>query len=266
MANPGDSGENRAMAARKKALRDPSRRKGKAPRRILVIDVGGSHVKLQLGERGKEQRFVSGPRMSAAAMVKKVRKSVGREEYDAVSIGYPGLVVRGRIAAEPHNLGRGWVGYDFESALGEPVRVINDAAMQALGSYTGGRMLFLGLGTGMGAALVLDGVVEPMEIGHLPYKHDRTFEEYVGERGLQRLGKKKWREIVADIVTHLADALQADYIVLGGGNAKLLKELPKRARLGDNSNAMIGGRRLWETAMPPVLSPKYRARAAAGKK
>jgi predicted NBD/HSP70 family sugar kinase len=266
MANRGDSGENPAMAARKKALRGPSRRKGKAPRRILVIDVGGSHVKLQVGEHGKEQRFVSGPRMSAAAMVKKVRKRVAPEEFDAVSIGYPGLVVRGRIAAEPHNLGRGWVGYDFASALGKPVRMINDAAMQALGSYTGGRMLFLGLGTGLGAALVLDGVVEPMEIGHLSYKRDRTFEEYAGQRGLQRLGKKKWRKIVADIVTHLADALQADYIVLGGGNASVLRELPDRARLGDNSNAMIGGRRLWETATPLMLSPEYRARAAAGKK
>jgi predicted NBD/HSP70 family sugar kinase len=266
MANRGDSGENPAMAARKKALRGPSRRKGKAPRRILVIDVGGSHVKLRVGEHGKEQRFVSGPRMSAAAMVKKVRKRVAPEEFDAVSIGYPGLVVRGRIAAEPHNLGRGWVGYDFASALGKPVRMINDAAMQALGSYTGGRMLFLGLGTGLGAALVLDGVVEPMEIGHLSYKRDRTFEEYAGQRGLQRLGKKKWRKIVADIVTHLADALQADYIVLGGGNASVLRELPDRARLGDNSNAMIGGRRLWETATPLMLSPEYRARAAAGKK
>jgi polyphosphate glucokinase len=262
MANPDESGENPAMAARKKALRSP----GKASRRILVIDVGGSHVKLRVGEHGEEQRFVSGPSMSAAAMVRKVRKRVAPDAYDAVSIGYPGLVIRGRIAAQPHNLGRGWVGYDFESGLGKPVRVINDAAMQAVGSYTGGRMLFLGLGTGLGATLVLDGVVEPMEIGHLQYKHDRTFEEYVGERGLRRLGKKRWRRIVADIVTQLAEALQADYIVLGGGNARLLKKLPKRARLGDNSNAMSGGRRLWEMVTPLVLGPKYRAQAAAGKK
>ena len=249
------------MAARKKALRS----RGKGRRRILVIDVGGSHVKLRVGEHGKEHRFVSGPRMSAASMVRKLKKLVAPDEYDAVSIGYPGLVLRSRIAAEPHNLGRGWVGYDFESALGKPVRLINDAAMQAVGSYNGGRMLFLGLGTGMGAALILDGVVEPMEIGHLSYRRDRTFEEYVGERGLQRLGKKKWRKIVADIVEQLAEALQADYIVLGGGNAKLLKVLPKRARLGDNSNAMNGGRRIWEMATPLVLGPQYRARAAAGK-
>lgn len=254
------------MAARKKALQRPARRKGKAPRRILVVDVGGSHVKLRAGEHGKVQRFVSGPRMSAAGMVKRVRKLVAPGEYHAVSLGYPGPVIGGRIAAEPHNLGPGWVGYDFEAALGKPVRVINDAAMQAVGSYIGGRMLFLGLGTGLGAALILDGVVEPMEIGHLPYRHDRTFEEYVGQGGLQRLGKKKWRKIVADVVAHLADALQVDNVVLGGGNARFLKKLPKGARLGDNSNAMIGGRRIWETATPLVLSPKYRARAAARKR
>ncbi|MGH8208620.1 MAG: ROK family protein [Steroidobacteraceae bacterium] len=253
------------MAATKKALQSPFPRTGRVPRRILVLDVGGSHVKLRVGNRGAARKFVSGAKMSAADMVKGVRKLVEPDKYDAISIGYPGLVFRGRIAAEPFNLGRGWVGFDFEAALGKPVRVINDAALQAVGSYTGGRMLFLGLGTGMGATLILEGSVEPMEIGHLPYKHGRTFEEYVGQRGLERLGKKKWRKRVAEVVEQLSIALEVDYVVLGGGNARLLKELPKRTRLGDNSNAMTGGRLIWEMATPLVLSPKYRPRADAPK-
>lgn len=239
--------------------------KKKTPRRILVLDVGGSHVKFLLSGHRKEQRVVSGPTLTAAQMVKIVRKLVDRSEYDAVSIGYPGLVFRGRIAAEPFNLGRGWVGFDFEAAFGKPVRLINDAAMQAVGSYTGGRMLFLGLGTGMGATLILDGIVEPMELGHLPYKRGRTFEDYVGERGLQRLGKKKWRKVVAEVVEHLTRALEVDYVVLGGGNARRLKELPPLARLGDNSNAMAGGRIIWEMDNPLHLDPKYRARPHASK-
>jgi predicted NBD/HSP70 family sugar kinase len=234
--------------------------KKKTPRRILVLDVGGSHVKFLVSGHRKVQRFISGPRLTAARMVKEVRALVDRSEYDAVSIGYPGLVFRGRIAAEPFNLGRGWLGFDFEAAFGKPVRVINDAAMQAVGSYTGGRMLFLGLGTGMGATLILDGIVEPMELGHLPYKSGRTFEDYVGERGLQRLGKKKWRKVVAEVVDHLCRALQVDYVVLGGGNAHKLKDLPPMTRLGDNSNAMAGGRIIWEMDNPLHLSPKYRAR------
>ncbi len=228
----------------------------KAPRRILILDVGGSHVKLSVTGHDQVQKFVSGPRMTATSMVKKVRKRVPRDAYDAVSIGYPGLVFRGRIAAEPFNLGPGWVGFDFEAALGKPVRIINDAAMQAVGSYSGHRMLFLGLGTGMGATLILDGVVEPMEIGHLPYKHGRTFEEYVGERGLKRLGKKKWRKIVADVVKHLRKALEVDYVVLGGGNVRLLKKLPRGARLGDNSNALIGGRLIWEASTPLMVAAR----------
>jgi len=233
-----------------------------APGRILVLDVGGSHVKLHVGERGKPIKMVTGPQMSAAAMVKGVLKLVDPAEYDAVSIGYPGLVIRGRITAEPFNLGKGWMGFDFEKALGKPVRIINDAAMQAVGSYTGGRMLFLGLGTGMGATLVLDGVIEPMEFGHLPYKNGRTYEQYVGERALERLGKKKWRKEVADVVALLSHALEVDYTVLGGGNVRLLKKLPKGARAGANSNAMSGGRHIWEaTGSPLVLSPKYRDRA-----
>ena len=240
-----DSGDNSCMVAR-----------NKVPRRILVLDVGGSHVKLSVSARTRVQRFVSGPDMTAAEMVKQVHKLVSPDEYDGVSIGYPGLVVRGRIAADPFNLGHGWVGFDFETAFGKPVRVINDAAMQAVGSYTGGRMLFIGLGTGMGATLILDGVIEPMEIGHLPYKRHRTFEEYVGEKGLKRLGKKKWRKVVAKAVEHLRIALEVDYVVLGGGNARLLKELPEGARLGDNSNAMIGGRLIWESSDPLRVAPK----------
>jgi|SRR6185437_4870334 len=240
--------------------------KKKAPRRILVLDVGGSHVKFQIGDRGEEQKFLSGPRLTPGQMIKGVRKLVSSSDYDAVSIGYPGLVFRGRIAAEPFNLGRGWIGFDFEAALEKPVRILNDAAMQAVGSYSGGRMLFLGLGTGLGATLILEGVVEPMEIGHLPYKRDRTFEEYVGQRGLKRLGKKKWRKVVAEVVEHLSKALEVDYVVLGGGNARLLKELPKGARLGDNQNAILGGLIIWEMTTALVLSQKYRMRARPQKK
>lgn len=235
--------------------------KKKAPRRILVLDVGGSHVKFRVGDRGEEQKFVSGPKLTAAVMVKNLRKLIDPSDYDAVSIGYPGLVFRGRIAAEPFNLGRGWMGFDFEAGLGRPVRVINDAAMQAVGSYAGGRMLFLGLGTGMGATLILDGIVEPMEIGHLPYKRGRTFEGFVGERALERQGRKKWRKMVAEVVAHLSRAFEVDYVVLGGGNARLLKELPPRARLGDNMNAMVGGRVIWEMDDPLHLDPKFRRRA-----
>jgi predicted NBD/HSP70 family sugar kinase len=255
MAKATISGDNPLMAAKKTA-----------PRRILVLDVGGSHVKLRIGDRAKEQKFVSGPKMTADAMVKSVRKLVGPDDYDAVSIGYPGLVFRGRITAEPFNLGHGWVGYEFAAGLGRPVRVINDATMQAIGSYEGGRMLFLGLGTGLGATLILDGIVEPMELGHLPYKRDRTFEQYVGERGLERLGKRKWRKVVTEVVDHLSHAFEVDYVVLGGGNVRLLKELPDRARLGDNSNAMVGGRIMWEVKNPLMLDSKRRVRAPAKKK
>jgi polyphosphate glucokinase len=239
----------------------------KTPQRILVLDVGGSHVKfLVSGHRHRnQQRFASGPRLTAAKMVKSVRKLLDPTEYDAVSIGYPGLVVRGRIGAEPFNLGRGWLGFDFEAAFGKPVRVINDAAMQGVGSYTGGRMLFLGLGTGMGATLILDGIVQPMELGHLSYKSGRTFEGYVGARGLERLGKKEWRKVVAEVVEDLSRALQVDYVVLGGGNAHKLKELPPMTRLGDNSNAMAGGRIIWEMDNPLHLDPKYRAHSQAPK-
>src|SRR5262245_7497632 len=181
-------------------------------------------------------------------MVAAAKKLSTGWSYDAVSVGYPGPVLRGRPVANPKNLGGGWVGFDFRKAFGKPVRLVNDAAMQALGSYEGGRMLFLGLGTGLGSALVDGDVLEPMELAHLPYKKGRTYEDYVGLRGLERLGKKRWRKAVADVVDRLGRALEADYVVLGGGNSKLLRELPNGARLGDNSNAFRGGFLLWRDA------------------
>ncbi len=191
-------------------------------------------------------------------MVSEVRKAVAGWSFDAVSIGYPGPVIDGKPLAEPHNLGGGWVKFDFAKAFGCPVKLINDAAMQALGSYEGGRMLFLGLGTGLGSALIVDGSILPMEMAHLPYKNGKTYEDFVGERGLEKFGKKKWRKQVADVVTLLKAATQADYVVLGGGNAKLLKEPPPDARLGDNANAFRGGFRLWEEK--PVKISKAKAK------
>jgi predicted NBD/HSP70 family sugar kinase len=224
----------------------------KVPRRILVIDVGGSHVKFRIGPRGKIYRFNSGLELTPEQMVKGVTAVVSPSSYDAVSIGYPGLVFHGRIAAEPHNLGRGWVHFDFEKAFGKPVRLINDAAMQAIGSYEGGRMLFLGLGTGLGATLIIEGYVEPMELGHMPYKSGRTYEDYVGERGRVRMGTKKWRKVVREVVDQLRKALELDYVVIGGGNAKRLKRLADNERLGDNNNAFVGGLRLWECDEHPL--------------
>ena len=188
-------------------------------------------------------------------MVAEVRKAAADWSYDAVSIGYPGPVVHGRPVSEPHHLGRGWVGFDFKKALGRPVKVVNDAAMQALGSYQGGRMLFLGLGTGLGSALIVDGVLEPMELAHLPYKKGRTYEDYVGLAGLKRFGKRKWRRHVQDVVQQLKTALQADYVVLGGGNAKLMKKLPPGVRLGDNSKAFLGGTESTRSAYATVKMP-----------
>ena len=221
------------------------RTSGKA--KILVIDIGGTNVKVFGPEKQDFTKIPSGNEMTAQRMVREVRSSARAKKYSLVSIGYPGPVVHGRPVGEPHNLGRGWVGFDFKKAFGRPVRVINDAALQALGSYEGGRMLFLGLGTGLGSALVVDGVVEPMELAHLPYKKGRTYEDYVGIRGLKRLGKKKWRRHVSRVTAQLKAAVQADYVVLGGGNARLLKELPDGARRGENANAFRGGCRLWQT-------------------
>jgi len=213
---------------------------------ILVIDIGGTNVKILATGQKEPIKIPSGATMSAQKMVDEVTKASAKWKYTAVSIGYPGPVVHGQPVAEPHNLAPGWVGFDFAKAFGHPVKMVNDAAMQALGSYDGGRMLFLGLGTGLGSALVVDGVLDPMELAHLPFKKGRTYEDYVGLRGLDKLGKKKWRKNVASVVEQLGKALEADYVVLGGGNAKLLKDLPPKARLGSNTNAYIGGFRLWE--------------------
>ncbi len=218
------------------------------PRNVLVIDVGGTNVKILASGKRTPRKIASGPDMTARDMVDAVRKLAADWSYDVVALGYPGAVRAGRPAAEPKNLGKGWIGCDFGKAFGCPVKMINDAAMQALGSYEGGRMLFLGLGTGMGSALITDGVLVPMELAHLRYRKGRTYEDYVGLRGLKRFGKKKWRRYVMDIVTALKHALQADYVVLGGGNAKRLKRLPKDIRLGDNAHAFVGGFRLWEEA------------------
>ncbi len=217
----------------------------KSQRRVLVIDVGGSHVKARVSGRREEREFESGPTMTPRQMVARVRQLTGDWQYDAVSIGYPGVVVHGKIVTEPYNLGRGWVGFDFRKAFGRPTLLMNDAAMQAIGSYEGGRMLFLGLGTGLGSALIVDGTVAPMELAHLPYKGGRSYEDCVGDRGRRRLGPKKWRRTVAIVVEQLSKALEADYVVIGGGNARKLKKLPKNARLGNNEFAFLGGFRVW---------------------
>src|SRR3984893_8952651 len=213
---------------------------------VLVIDVGGTNVKLLATGQKEPHKIPSGPSMTAGKMVSVVKDATRGWKYDRVSLGYPGPIINGHPLREPHNLGGGWVGFNFQRAFGRPVKILNDAAMQALGSYKGGRMLFLGLGTGLGSAMIVDGLLEPMEVAHLPYMKGRTYEDYLGIRGLKRLGKKKWRRRVADVVEQLKNAIEADYVVLGGGNAKLLKELPPGARLGDNSTAFTGGFRLWE--------------------
>jgi polyphosphate glucokinase len=225
--------------------------KGSAVKNVLVVDVGGTSVKILATGQKQHRSFPSGPTLTPKRMVSEVEKLARDWMHDVVSIGYPGPVLRGRPVAEPHNLGRGWVGFNFAAAFGCPVKVVNDAAMQALGSYKGGKMLFLGLGTGLGTAMIVEGIVEPMELGHLPYKK-RTYEDYVGRAGLERHGKKRWRRHVADVVTRLIAALEPDDTVIGGGNVGKLAALPPHSRAGDNANAFRGGFRLWdqETARP----------------
>jgi polyphosphate glucokinase len=213
--------------------------------KVLTIDVGGTHVKLLATGQTERREFESGPKLTPKLMIAGVKRLIRDWKYDVVSMGYPGPVLRGCPVAEPHHLGRGWVGFDFEKAFGCPIRIVNDAAMQALGSYKRGKMLFLGLGTGLGSALVVDGIVEPMELGHLPYRNG-VYEDYVGAVGLEKHGKKKWRRYVADVVARLVAALEPDDVVLGGGNVKELKQLPPGCRTGDNANAFLGGFRLWE--------------------
>jgi polyphosphate glucokinase len=219
---------------------------GREPARtILSIDVGGSHVKVMTDKKREKREFESGSGLTAKAMVRQVQELTKDWSYDVVSIGYPGPVVRDRPTTQPYNLGSGWKGFDFAKAFGCPTKVVNDALMQALGSYEGGKMLFLGLGTGLGSAMVVDGALVPMELGHLPYRKGKTFEDFVGEAGLKHHGKKKWAGFVDDVVGRLAAALQPKYVVLGGGNADKLGSLPDDTRLGNNANAFLGGFRLW---------------------
>jgi polyphosphate glucokinase len=232
---------------------------GRRPRvkSVLVIDVGGTSVKILATGQPESRSFRSGPKLTPKRMVSGVKKLAADWTYEVVSIGYPGPVLSGRPSAEPENLGRGWIAFDFAQAFGRPVKVMNDAAMQALGSYKGGKMLFLGLGTGLGSALIANGVVKPMELGHLPYKKG-TYENYIGRAGLERNGKKKWRRHVADVVERLTAALRPDDTVIGGGNVKKLDALPRRCRAGENANAFRGGFRLWAGTddLPSNLSPR----------
>src|SRR5579859_7609533 len=213
--------------------------------RVLVVDVGGTHLKILASGQRAPRKIASGPKMTAQLMCNWVRKAASDWHYEVAAIGYPGPVVHGRPVHEPYNMSKGWVGFDYAKGLGCPVKVINDAAMQAIGSYEGGRMLFLGLGTGLGSAMIVDGIVEPMELAHLPYKKGKTYEDYLGLRGLKHSGKKKWRKHVDRIVRELQKGMNADYVVLGGGNVKKLKKLPPNTRRGSNANAFLGGYRLW---------------------
>ena len=228
---------------------------------VLVVDVGGTHVKILATRHEQPRKFDSGPTLTPRQMIDGVRELAGDWQYDAVSIGYPGPVLHGKPVAEPVNLGTDWVGFDYQAAFGCPVKLVNDAAMQALGSYKGGKMLFLGLGTGLGSTMIADGIVEPMELGHLPYKK-ATFEDYVGQRALEKHGVRKWRQHVADVVERLKAALEPDDVVLGGGNVKQLEELPAGCRAGDNANAFRGGFLLWEQA----TARKYRLPRKRAKK
>ncbi len=213
--------------------------------RILAIDAGSTNLKVKCSTGDEVRKVPSGRKMTADRMVATVKEMTHDWEYDVISLGFPGPVIHGKIPREPSKIGPGWVKYDFETAFGKPIKIINDAAMQAIGSYEGGRMLLLDLGTGLGTAMIVDGVVQPLEMGHLLYKKGRTYEEYVGRSGLKRLGKKRWRKEVAKVAEELSAALEPDYVVLGGGNAKFLEELPVNCRLGANANAFIGGFRMW---------------------
>lgn len=212
---------------------------------VLAIDIGGSHLKVMSSAGGGERKAVSGPGTTAAAAAAAVEKLAAGIAHDVIAIGYPGPVIHNRILAEPHNLAPGWVGFDFAGRLGKPVRIVNDALMQAIGSYDGGRMLFLGFGTGLGAAMILDNVAQPLELARLPYRKGRSFEDYLGEASLEKRGHAKWERDVLDAVKQLTAALQPDYVVIGGGNVDRLKTLPPKARRGDNANAFKGGFALW---------------------
>lgn len=215
-------------------------------RHILVIDIGGNNIKFMISGDDEREKVPSGPQLRPGHMVRAVRSRIADGDYDCVTIGYPGAAKDNRPLLEPVNLGLGWTAFDFEAAFEAPIKLVNDAVMQALGSYDGGTMLYLGLGTGMGAALVIDGRPVPLEIGHLPYRKGRTFEEHVGRAGLERRGHRRWQKTVLDVAERLRLALVADYVVLGGGNAKKLTRMGANCRLGDNRNAFIGGFRMWD--------------------
>jgi len=214
-------------------------------KKVLVLDVGGTHVKIHATHSGQAVKIMSGPKMTAGQMALAVKKITAGWEYDVVSIGYPGPVAKNKPLREPHNLGGGWMKFDFKAAFGKPVKIVNDAAMQALGGHRGGHMLFLGLGTGLGSTLVVDDVLIPLELAHLPYKKNRTYEEYLGNAGLKRLGEKKWLANVFNVIELLKNALLAEYVVIGGGNVRLVKKFPPGVEPGKNSNAIRGGERLW---------------------
>jgi polyphosphate glucokinase len=253
--------KTKSLATRRGTVREgrASVAKKSSVKHVLVVDVGGTSVKILATGQNERRSFPSGPTLTPKRMVSGVKKLAAGWMYDVVSIGYPGPVLRARPIAEPHNLGRGWVGFDFAAAFGRPVKVVNDAAMQALGSYKGGKMLFLGLGTGLGSTMIVDGIVEPMELGHLPYRK-ATYEDYVGRAGLERHGKKKWRRHVADVVARFIAALEPDDTVIGGGNVRKLNALPPHSRAGDNANAFRGGFRLWgeDNALPRSVNSAKR--------
>jgi polyphosphate glucokinase len=260
---------------------------GPASPKVLVVDVGGTNVKMRMKGQKEATKIPSGPTMTSKKAVDIVKQATKGWDFNCISLGYPGPIINGRPLREPHNLGGGWVGFDFNKAFGIPVKLINDAAMQAVGSYKGGRMLFLGLGTGLGSAMIVDGVLEPMELAHLGYKKGKTYEDYLGLRGLERLGKKHWRKEVCKVTALLKASLGADYVVLGGGNVKKLKECPVGAVIGSNDNAFIGGLLIWgqdmrshpivdigtaagsgtgrlaKPVLPPAASPKALAPQAA---
>ena len=221
---------------------------------ILVIDIGGTNIKVASSDKLVPIKIPSGPTLTAAQMAKDVLAATKDWEYDCISIGYPGPVVHDRPIAEPHNLAAGWLDFPYQKAFGKPLRFINDAAMQALGGYQGGRMLFLGIGTGLGSAMIFDGVVIPLELAHLPYRKDRTYEDYVGLRGLERRGVERWRKSVLDVIERLRAALVCDSVLLGGGNAKLMENLPSHVTLGANRNAIDGGIKLWQDRPDPATA------------
>lgn len=233
-------------------MKSPAKTASTDARIVLSIDIGGSHVKVLTSAGGEERRADSGPGLTPQQMIETVKKLADGLPYDVISMGYPGPVRDNKPLKDPFNLGKGWAGYDFAAQFGKPVKIVNDAMMQAIGSYEGGRMLFLGLGTGLGAAMVLVNVAQPMELAHLPYRKGGSFEDYIGERGLEKRGKKKWRKHVFDVVDRLRAALQPDYVVIGGGNVDKLDVLPPDCRRGDNTRAFEGGFRLWRDNAPVV--------------